>query len=339
LDYRLLKTKSFEDLLHINEEKLEQALAAARNTSWKVFSRRICFYAPSFAYKKTRYYHSSPTAFPSISITGKQCALKCKHCAAKVLHTMHPATTPRKLIELCTELKQKGAIGCLISGGCTPNGSVPFQKFVDSIAQIKRDLHLTVVVHTGFINYSLAKKLKQAEVDAALIDIIGANETIQEIYQLKATVEDYDKSLKALQKAEVPFVPHVLVGLHYGIIKGELKALETISKYSPSALIIIVFMPIQNTEMEKVTPPTPEDVAKVLVTARLMFPQTPIALGCMRPKGSHRKKTDVFAVKAGVNAIAFPTEEAIQIAKSMGYETTFSSLCCSQVYSDIRKIV
>lgn len=250
---------------------------------------------------------------------------------------MHSATTPRKLIKLCTELKQKGAVGCLISGGCTPNGSVPFQKFVNSIAQIKRDLRLTVVVHTGVIHFSLAEKLKEAEVDTALIDIIGSNETIREVYKLDATVEQYDKSLKALQEADIPFVPHILVGLHYGRIKGELKALEIISKYSPSALTIIVFMPIRGTQMENVTPPSPEDVAKVLVAARLMFPQTPIALGCMRPKGNHRKRTDVFAVKAGVNAIAFPTEEAVQLAESMGCKTAFSSLCCSQIYNDVKK--
>ena len=94
-------------------------------------------------------------------------------------------------------------------------------------------------------------------------------------------------------------------------------------------------MPIRGTPMEKVNPPTPEDIAKVLVTARLMMPQTPIVLGCMRPKGEHRTKTDTLAVEAGVNAIAFPAEEATHLAESMGLEITFSSLCCSQIFEDI----
>jgi hypothetical protein len=67
-----------------------------------------------------------------------------------------------------------------------------------------------------------------------------------------------------------------------------------------------------------------------------MFPQTPLVLGCMRPKGKHRAKTDILAIKAGVNAIAFPAEEAIKFAEKQGYETAFSSFCCSQIYSDIR---
>lgn len=302
-------------------------------------TKRIYFYAPSFMYYKTDFYCSSPTAFPSISITGSACALKCKHCSGKVLKTMYPAVTPKQLIDVCKQLKSRGAIGCLISGGCLPDGSLPLEKFVDAIAKVKRSLKLTIIVHTGVINLSVAEKLKTAGVDAALIDVIGSNETIKEIYQLSAKVKDYESSLKALQEASIPLVPHVLVGLHYGKLKGELHALEMISKYSPSAVIIIAFIPIHGTPMESVKPPTPEDIAKVLVITRLLLPKTPIALGCMRPKGKHRVRTDSLAVQAGVNGIAFPADEAVQLAKSMGYKIMFSPLCCSQIYRDISQNV
>jgi hypothetical protein len=298
--------------------------------------RKIHFYAPSFLYYKTSRFCSSPTNFPTISVTGKGCALKCKHCGGKVLETMYSATTPEKLFELCSRLKREGASGCLISGGCLLNGSVPLENFIDAIGKIKKDLGLTIFVHTGVINFSMAKKLKDAGVDAALIDIIGSDETIREIYNLKITTEDYENSLKALSEAGIAFVPHVIVGLHYGRLKGELQALEVISKYKPSALVVIAFMPIRGTEMEKVEPPKPMDIARVVATARLILSKTPIVLGCMRPKGRHRVETDVLAVKAGVNAIAFPTEEAIKFVESQRYETTFSSFCCSQIYVDAK---
>ncbi|MDI6806000.1 MAG: radical SAM protein [Candidatus Bathyarchaeia archaeon] len=300
-------------------------------------TRKIHFYAPSFMYYKTSYYHVSPMAFPTISITGKGCALKCKHCGGKVLETMHSATTPEKLFELCSRLKREGALGCLISGGCLPNGSVPLENFVDAIGKVKRDFGLTVFVHTGIIDFFMAKRLKDVGVDAALIDIIGSNETIREIYNLDVTVKDYENSLKNLSEAEITFVPHVIVGLHHGRLKGELNALKVISKYKPSALVIIAFMPIHGTEMEKIEPPKPLDIARVIAIARLMFPKTPIVLGCMRPKGKHRTETDVLAVKAGVNAIAFPTEEVIKFTESQGYEIAFSSFCCSQIYLDFSK--
>ena len=249
---------------------------------------------------------------------------------------MHPACSPDKLLSLCRQLQNNGAVGCLISGGCLPDGSVPIEKYLGALAQIKRELRLTVIVHTGIIDYNAAKQLKQAGIDAALIDIIGSNETINEIYHLDTCVTDYEKSLQALQGAGIPTVPHVLVGLHYGRLKGELNALKIIAEYNPAAVIVIAFMPIRGTAMENVSPPPPTTIGKVLAIARLMMPATPLVLGCMRPQGGHRVETDELAVKAGVNAIAFPAEEAIRLAKSIGYDISFSSYCCSQIFEDLR---
>ncbi len=321
----------YESLLHADDKDFKEAMISARNISWENLGKQIRFYAPSFAYYKTRYFRSSPTTFPTISVTGSSCALKCKHCGGKVLETMLSATTPEKLIDICGDLRSKGCIGCLISGGCLPDGSVPLDRFTHAIAKIKRDLGLKVLVHTGIVDTSTAKGLKKAGVAAALIDVIGSDETIQEIYQLNARINDYDRSLRALHESGIPIVPHVLVGLHYGKLKGELQALKMISKYSPSAVIIIAFMPIRGTPMEKVPPPAPKEIVNVLTTARLMLPKTPLALGCMRPKGEHRIETDILAVRAGVNAIAFPVVEAIQLAESIGLKIAFSSLCCSEV--------
>jgi len=300
--------------------------------------KKVYFYAPSFMYYKTNYYCSSPTDFPTISVTGKSCALKCKHCGGKVLETMYPATTSERLFELCKHLKSDGALGCLISGGCLPDGSVPLKKFVDVIGRVKRELELTVFVHTGIIDFETAVALKKAGVDSALVDVIGSDETIREIYNLNVRAEDYGSSLKALEKAKIPFVPHVIVGLHYGMLKGELKALEMIAETKPSALVIIAFMPIHKTEMANIKPPKPLDIVRVLLVARLMFPRAPLVLGCMRPKGKHRVETDILALKAGVDAIAFPAEEAIKFAENRQWEIAFSSFCCSQIFFDIPKV-
>jgi uncharacterized radical SAM superfamily protein len=289
-------------------------------------------------YYKTSHYSSSSTAFPTISITGKGCALKCKHCSGTVLNTMYPAKTPEKLLQLCGKLKAEGAVGCLVSGGCLPNGSVPLQQFVDVLRKVKRELGLTVFVHTGIVDLDTAKSLKEASVDAALIDVIGSDETIEQIYNLNVTVADYDSSLRALHESGVRFVPHVIVGLHYGKLKGELVALDVVRKYEPSALVVIAFMPINGTEMANVEPPSPTDIARVIAVARLKFPEMPLVLGCMRPKGKHRAETDVLAVKAGVDAIAFPAEEAVGFAERTGFETSFSPTCCSQIYADVANL-
>lgn len=327
-----MKQTSPEAIWRMNEKELSAFLDKNQlgNTA-----NEIRFYAPGFTYYKTSYYRSSPTDFPTISVTGKGCALNCKHCGGLVLETMYPVKSSEELFELCVQLKKKGALGCLISGGCLPNGSVPVDKFIEGIARVKRELGLTILVHTGMIDETTAKALAEARVDSTLVDIIGSNNTIKEICKLNITVDDYSRSLRALQESGVSFVPHVIVGLHYGRLEGELQALQMIGNYRPSALVVIAFMPIHGTDMEKIDPPKPAEIAKVIASARLMFPETPLVLGCMRPKGWHRVETDIMAIKAGVDAIAFPTEEAVRFAEQHGRSVAFSPLCCSQIYVDL----
>ncbi len=313
---------------------LKEAINRAREASHRRFGKRIFFYAPSFIYYENEYYRPPRHAFPSISITGRACSLRCKHCGGKLLRTMIPAETPQKLMWVIHRIRRLGAHGCLISGGCLPDGSVPLNRFIDPIREAKR-LGLKVVVHSGLIDHETAEMLKEAGVDAVSIDIIGSDETIREIYNLEASTRDYEDSLRALSAAKMNFTPHVLVGLHYGKLKGEIKALEMISKYNPSALIVIVFFPIRGTVMENVKPPPPEDTIRILVEARFMMPDTPIVLGCARPKGRHRIEMDALAVEAGVNGIAFPEVSAVKKASDIGLRFSFSPLCCSQIYEEL----
>lgn len=296
--------------------------------------RTVRFYAPSFTYYKTKVYNSPPNSFPTFSVTASGCALDCKHCGGRVLQTMHATNTPEQLLAAATRIKHKGALGCLVSGGCLPDGSVPLAPFTSVLKRIKDELGLTVFVHTGLIDLATATDLKEAGVDAALIDVIGSDKTIKQVYNLNVSTKDYLNSLKALNDAGLNFVPHIIVGLHFGELKGELQALRMVSLVKPSALVIIAFMPIWGTAMANTESPYPADIARVTAMARLMFPQIPLALGCMRPKGKHRALTDVLALKAGVDAIVFPSQEAIRCAQAQDYETSFSPYCCAQIYAD-----
>jgi uncharacterized radical SAM superfamily protein len=322
---------SAEKVWHLTEKELLDLLNAG---ALAPKHKAAHFYAPSFMYYKTSHYQSSPTYFPTVSVTGTACALNCRHCGGKVLQTMHPATTPDTLFALAKKLKQQGALGCLLSGGCTPDGSVPLKPFIPTIEKIKRKLGLTVFVHTGIIDTATATALRNAGVDAALIDIIGSDATIKKVYNLNVRAKDYAASLNAMQKADLNVVPHVIVGLDNGKLKGELNALKMIASVKPAAVVVIAFMPIHGTAMAKVKPPKPADIAKVTATARLMFPKTPLVLGCVRPKGKHRTETDILALKAGVDGIAFPSEEAVNYAELQGYTVSFSSYCCAQIYMD-----
>jgi len=274
--------------------------------------------------------------FPSISITGHDCVLDCKHCGGKLLESMLPVKSPSDLTEVLQRLRHGNAEGCLISGGCGLGGTVPLEPFLDAMSEAKRDLGLKVVVHTGIVDREAAEKLAGAGIDAALIDVIGSDETVREIYGVRRSVEDYDASLSALEKAGVPFVPHVLVGVHYGKLKGEFEAFGMISRHKPSAVIIIGFTPFPGTAMQHCPPASPSDIASVILQARRLMPHIPLSLGCVRPKGRLRQETDCLAVKAGVNAIAYPDPKAIELSKRLGLECSYSGLCCSEVREDFK---
>ena len=319
-------------LWNLNETEFRALLNSG---TLKPQNNTIRFYAPSFSYYRSKHLCYSTIEFPTISVTGSSCALNCKHCGGKVLETMNPASSPKKLWELGLKLKANGAKGVLVSGGCLPDGSVPLDEFTPVFERFKQKLGLTVFVHTGIIKHKTALALKDAGVDAALIDVIGSEDIIKSAFNLRVGVKDYTKSLKELSESKLDTVPHVIVGLNEGRLDGEYNALKIIQhNIKPSALVIIAFMPIKGTEMAQTIPPKAMDIARVTATARLMFPQTPLVLGCMRPKGKSRAQIDVLALKAGVDAVAFPSEEAIEYAKNNGYAIAFSTFCCAQIFRD-----
>ena len=317
------------------ERKRNELIDLARELSWRNFGKRIFFFTPSFAPHENGV--GGTDVFPSISITGEFCSLNCDHCGGILLRTMKPALSPSDLISICEELKRKGAVGCLISGGCMPDGSVPLRRFLNAIREVKKKIGLKVIIHTGIIDPATAKELGAIGIDAALIDVIGSEETLRKIYHIDANVERYHSTLKAIKSSNIPLVPHILIGLHYGMLKGEFKALEIISNYDPSALVLIIFTPIRGTRMASIQPPNPYDVTKVIVTARLLMPHIPITLGCMRPKRNLRSRIDTLAVKAGINGIAYPTTEAVNLSRELGLEILYSPLCCSQIFEAFQK--
>ncbi len=331
----IAKVATIEDLVSKVGADFERSLETARETSWARFGKRIRFYAPTFAPHSSADAAFPSSIFPSVSVTGKHCALNCLHCESRLLNTMIPVSSPEDLVSLAHSLKEKGSLGFLLSGGCLPDGSVPIDRFLGSIERVKRELQLTVFVHTGLIDFETAKQMRHSGVDGALIDVIGSDETIKEVYNLKGvTTQDYERSLDALHRSGIPTIPHILVGLHHGKIIGEYQALDMVSNHSPSALVIIVLRPIRGTSMAAVSPPPPREIGKFMVVARLVLKQTPMVLGCVRPLGRHKAKTDRLAILAGINGVAFPSMEALNTAKTLGLETSFSRYCCARIFLD-----
>lgn len=321
--------------LNVPFEELDPLFDEAYRVSRKKFGERIVFYMPGMIHFDTEFYKTTnPYSFPSISLTGTECRLMCEHCKGKLLETMIPATSPELLYEVCMRIKDKGGQGCLISGGSDPNGAVPITRFLPMIKRIKEELGLKMVVHTGVVSPETAVGLGEVGVEGVMLDVIGSNETLRSIYHLDQTIEMFDRSLALLEQARVPVIPHIVVGLDHGEIKGEGKAISIIAKHKPDAVVVVAFMPLDNTPMCGIKPPTPEEIVRVLLTVRMCLQDIPLLLGCARPRGEHKSITDVLSIKAGVNGIAYPSQEGYDYSKELGLDIEYNELCCSMIYKD-----
>lgn len=295
----------------------------------------VYFYAPTIKkYETDEYVNKRYPFFVPVSVTGKKCRLKCDHCRGILLESMYEAQDPESLYNLALKLKERGCKGLLVSGGADANGSVPLTEFAPTMARLKHELDFKMAVHTGLVDEKMAHALSEACIDSAMVDIIGADETIREVYHLKASVADYENSLNYLVDRSVKVSPHVVVGLHYGRILGEYNALEIISRYHIASLVLVVLNPMCNTPMVKVIPPSIEDMRGIFAAAREMFPTTPILLGCARPGGKYRLQLDKMALDMGINGIAYPAEGVVQYAGEKGLNSVFSEYCCSFIFEE-----
>jgi len=303
------------------------------------FGQDIFFYSPtSYPHNIEDHRISNTDNFVSLSVTGTSCSLMCKHCEGRFLKGMEPTITPEALYERCEEVFQNEGEGVLISGGSNSRGHVVLDRFVDTISKVKRNLNLKVVVHTGLVDEDTAQKLGQAGIDAAMLDIIGDDAVSEDVYRIPDGPEKMNRSMALLYEQGIPLVPHLLVGLNYGHLSGELKALQMISSFKPEAVVVIALNPIRNTAMEHATPPSPENIGRVLTVARLGMPTSPLLLGCARPLGKHKIDTDLYAVRCGVNGIAYASQDGVDFAKSKGLSPIFRDVCCSLAYQMIGSI-
>jgi len=272
--------------------------------------------------------------YPTVSITGDKCALDCEHCHGQLLKTMLPADTPEKLYEQCCRLKEKGAVGLLISGGCDEKGRLPWEPFLPVINKIKKNLNLIISVHSGIVDEKTAKGLKRSGVSQVLIDVIGDDETYKKIYHVPFGTEQIENSLKALASAGLPTVPHVVCGLYFGKIRGEFEAIKMISRYKPAQVVIVAYMPLAGADISSFTIPNEDEVEKVILFARQTMPDVPISLGCARQRGN--TQMEIKAIKAGVSRMAIPSDEAIDFARSLGLTIHFQKTCCcvNEMFSD-----
>jgi uncharacterized radical SAM superfamily protein len=299
------------------------------------FGSAMEFYAPGLKRWQTPEWRPEKhNRFLPVSVTGTACALQCDHCQTKVLEGMVTLSRDVDLFETARRMQAAGTEGILVSGGSSRTGGVPLLPHVDAMRRVREELGMRLIVHSGVVSPRLAEGLVAAGVDGVMLDIIGADETIREVYHLDLTAADFERSLALLAERGLRIIPHIVLGLHYASFLGEWNALEMIRRYPVSTLILVVLTPLVGTAMAHLPPPPLEDVVEFFGTARLAMPDTRVNLGCGRPMGRMKLAMDRAAVDQGLNGIAYPAEGAIAYARERGLEPAYYEYCCSLTWSN-----
>ncbi|PIE54598.1 MAG: radical SAM protein [Dethiosulfovibrio peptidovorans] len=256
-----------------------------------------------------------------LSLTGRDCALNCAHCGGHYLKGM---TQPEELLEA---LSGGRYTSCLVSGGCASSGAVDGENKAHMIANLKQR-NLRINMHVGLMSPE-ELQLVAPLADRISFDFVTDDTTIEEVFGLHRTSQDYIKTYNLLRKLGTPVLPHICIGLKGGQVIGEYGALEKLAELGADGLVFIVLIPTPGTRYQDKTPPPLDEVAQLLIRARTLFPDIPLHLGCMRPKGRYRRELDCLAVRCGLNKIVNPTPPSLKLARSMGLTLRHGKECCA----------
>jgi uncharacterized radical SAM superfamily protein len=321
----------------LEDAPLDAALVAQyESAAGETAPRPIRFSTPTFkSYSSCELNGCGKNSFPAFSVTAGACALDCDHCQAKILEPMIPATRPETLDQKVRELiVAQDLRGFLLSGGSNRRNEIRYERYYPVIEKLKRDFpYLKIAIHSALLDETRARRMEAAGVDTVMMDVIGAEETIREVYHLDRPVDDFESTLAALCSTRMQVVPHIVVGLHYGRMVGESTALDIVSRHAIHSLVLVVVMPFYARAGTFATPETAA-VGRIFLDARARIPDREVLLGCARPPGMHRRITDAYAVMAGLDGIAFPADGTLAVANAIGRPAVQEHACCSMKTGD-----
>lgn len=226
----------------------------------------------------------------SISLTGKECALSCKHCNKHYLcHMLTLAELERRIALNHSSISNITSL--LISGGCDSSGTVPLLAHEARLKSLRKKFRL--VAHTGFGELKRKKSISEIA-DVVSFNLIGDTETLRNVYGVqKLTSDQLMENFLSLSK-HVRTVPHITIGLNGSKISGEYRAVDFLAEQGIRELVFNVLIPTPMTEFSSLSPVPVLEVLELLAYARPKF--SSLTLGCMRPSGLYRKSFDSQAL-------------------------------------------
>ena len=265
--------------------------------------------------------------FASLSVTGSSCELNCEHCHSHYLSHMQDVSSEKKLRDTLDILIEKGAHGCLISGGCDSTGKVPLLRYYNILKEYKKISSLIFNFHVGLVNEEEIQKITEIQPDFVSFDFTMDEDVIKDVYHMKRNVADYLNTYQYLLKYRVRTVPHICVGLNFGNIQKEFLVLQEIANYPVDLIVFLVI--ISPPHHPKFHEANLDDIKDLFTSARLLFPHTELSLGCMRPRGEQRHQIEEIAVQSGFNRYEIPSRKTLSLLEKNNISIQTYNVCCA----------
>ena len=304
--------------------------------------RILTFAVPGGKVYINDYYTNSPDSFLNISITGRDCELMCRHCRKELLKGMPEAGDSKKLVGLVENYIEKarnnskntgnGSLkGILISGGFDPEGKLPVNNILSGVKELKSKYpFLTIYIHAGFLDEDEVVALKSSGVDVVLVNLIGSQKAISEVYNLKdRTYKDYLDNIKLLKDHGLKVSPHIIIGLEDGKLSDEYRTVKDALALGVDSLVFVVLKKATRAA-DFISSKVPHDeIIRLVKYARELSSDVLLSFGCAKPPGSSRHLLEIGLIKAGIDSMAFPAEETIRFAVENKIAHTFVEKCCA----------
>lgn len=214
----------------------------------------------------------------------------------------------------------------LISGGCDLEGRVPLIERIEEVRALK-DMGLILNVHTGHIDEEEAETLASTDIDRFSVDLHRSPEVIRSVLHQSGGAKRYEDTLRALcLSAPGKVVPHICAGLEGDKVVHEKECVDMAAEHDIAALVLLRHMPIRSSPMRSIEPLGDVKFYE-LVEHAIDRTDTPVLLGCMRPRGSGQ--VELECALRGVAGIANLRSDTERLLSEAGFMIEHRPLCCA----------
>ncbi len=242
-----------------------------------------------------------------ISIKTGSCPEDCKYCPQSAHYNVNlkkesllDVSEVKKAAQLA---KQNGAHRfCMGAAWKKLNDGKDLDSVIEMIKEVK-SLDLEACVTLGSISQDQAEKLKNAGLDAYNHNIDTSPDFYKKIITTR-TFEERLQTIKNVREAGISVCSGGIIGMGESW-EDRAEMLEVLANLEPQpeSVPINALVPVEGTPLQNQSPIKPEDMIKMIATARIILPKSRIRLSAGRKYLSN--ETQMLCLLSGANSIFY----------------------------------